>query len=101
MGILTNIKQKTDSQKKVISLVVALVLTLVIVVVWFSFSSISVDTELPGESAGKLSSISPWQTIKDEFSSAFSKASTSTLPIEIINESTSTATTVIASSTNI
>lgn len=69
MGILTKIRQKPDHQKKMFSLVSALILTLIIVAAWYSFSNISVKTQLPADD--KLSSVSPLQVIKDEFAKAF------------------------------
>ena len=74
----------------------AVVLTLIIVVVWYSFTSSSAsDNKIDNQD--KLSSISPMQVIKDEFSKLFStlgsnvkaSSSTSTIPIEIIKEETS------------
>jgi hypothetical protein len=104
MSILTKIRQRPDNEKKVFSLVSAGVLTVIIFGVWFSATSDS--SEAKAESESKLSSISPVQVIKEEFSKAISsfkedtespneeiatsspQAST-TIPIEII-ESTST-----------
>lgn len=71
MGILAKIRQKSDQQKKVFSLVTALILTAVIVVVWFSFNNVSFNGQMP-DGSDKLSSVSPIQMIKDEFSKAFS-----------------------------
>lgn len=71
MGILNYIKQKSDSQKKFFSLVSAIILTLVIILIWLSFSPNISDKEMVTEE-NKLSSISPFQMIKDEFSRAFS-----------------------------
>jgi len=93
MGILNKIRQKSDNEKKIFSLISAVVLTLIIVVVWSSFAGSSADdNEI--DTQDKLSSISPMQVIKDEFSKVFSSldsdikasSSTSTIPIEIINE---------------
>ncbi|MEI6190944.1 MAG: hypothetical protein WCP24_01075 [bacterium] len=95
MGILNKIRQKSDNEKKILSLISAVVLTLVIVVVWSSFTSSSAsDNEVDAQD--KLSSISPMQVIKDEFSKLFStlgsnikaSSSTTTVPIEIIKEET-------------
>ncbi len=111
MGILTNIREKSDQQKKVISLVTAIILTLVIVTVWFSLTR-SADSST-GDEGSKLSATSPWQAIKDEFSTAFSgfndvtkenDSSTSTesttSPVEIIeNATTTTASTTQATTT--
>jgi hypothetical protein len=111
MGILNKIRQISDSEKKIFSLISAVVLTLIIVVTWFSFTSSSArDNEI--DSQDKLSSISPVQVIKDEFSKVFStfnsnteaSSSTSTIPIEIINEevsSSSSATSTEISTTTI
>lgn len=71
MGILSNLRQKPDNQKNFFSLVTAVILTLVIVIVWASFTKQSFSTEMSIDS-GKLSSISPIQMIKDEFSKAVS-----------------------------
>ena len=109
MGVLTKIREMPDNQKKIFSLISAVVLTLVIVVVWFSFTSSSANTQLAAEqSESKLSSLSPMQVIKDEFSKAFSGfnssvassspqststlESTSTIPIEIVTEATTSST---------
>ena len=96
MGILNSIRKKSDNQKKVISLFLALTATFFIVGIWYSFTNNSpVDND-------KLSSVSPWQMIKEEFSKAFSDFNSditisenkSSIPVEIIldNLSTSTAT---------
>ena len=94
----------SENQKKIFSLIAAAALTLVIVVVWFSAGEkTSADKAAVEES--KLSSLSPMQVIRDEFSKAFSGfnesvpdldiSSTSSIPIEIIEVSTSTASTTI------
>jgi hypothetical protein len=109
MSILTKIRQKPDNQKRIFSFVGAGILTIIIFVVWLSFSRVSIETEITDED--KLSSISPMQVIKDEFSKALSNfkdmtSSTtinSSVPVEIIELSTSTSTstaTTTASSTN-
>src|SRR3990172_1406233 len=94
MGILNSIRQKPDSQKRVISLVLALILTFFIVGFWYSFTGSSSDNK------GKLSSVSPWQMIKGEFSRVFYNVDgvsgtegTSTVPVEVIfdNEVVSTS----------
>lgn len=93
MGILTKVRSMPDNQKKIFSLAVAIILTLIIVVVWFSFSRVSSDEQIAEEAEAKLSSVRPWQMIKDEFSKAFSgfnqgetasSTSSSTVPIEVI-----------------
>ena len=111
MGILTIIRQRPKNQKKVFSFVTAIVLTFFIVGIWFSFSKNS-DEKLAGEKKDTLSSISPIQMIKDEFSKAFSNLSeetsdlesSSTVQVEVIQDdllvSTSSATTT-ASEINI
>lgn len=71
MGILAKIKSRPENEKRVFSLVSAIVLTLVIVFVWFSFGGEDEPKEVAVEET-KLSSISPIQVIKDEFSKAFS-----------------------------
>ncbi len=108
MGILNYIRQKPDNQKKVISLVSAVVLTLVITAVWFSFTKN--EDVATGDEPSKLSAISPIQVIKDEFSKAFSgfnnvissttEEGTSTIPIEVIEEATSTGTSTEISTTS-
>ena len=103
MSILDSIRQRPDNQKKVFALVSAGALTLVIVALWFSFTRDSAPAETTQKEENKLSSVSPIQMIKDEFSKAFSDMkkntdelletgaeSTSTVPIEVI-EATSTA----------
>ena len=72
MGILNKIRQISDSEKKIFSLISAVVLTLIIVVTWFSFTNSSAsDNKI--DTQDRLSSISPVQVIKDEFSKVFSK----------------------------
>jgi len=111
MVILTKVRQMPDNQKKVISLATAAVLTLVIVVVWFSFSSSSAGVKSSAEENSKLSSLSPMQVIKDEFSKAFegfndlpdSLGSTSItnvgIPIEVIGGATTSTSTINSTST--
>jgi hypothetical protein len=100
MSILTKIRQWPDNRKRVFSLVSALVLTLVILILWLSTGSSQV---LPQAEESKLSSISPMQVIKDEFTKAVSdfkentnqdieEVSSSTTPVEIIVATTSTTT---------
>jgi methyl-accepting chemotaxis protein len=99
MSILEKIKSRPDNQKKIFSLVTAVILTLIIVGLWFSLTSDS-DKVAEKNAPSKLSSISPMQVIKDEFSKAFSNfnenmsdlKSTSTVTEEIISEATTTAT---------
>jgi len=112
MGLLTKIREMPDNKKKIFSLVTAIILTLIIVVVWFSFTNVSSPNSVNEEN--KLSSFSPMQVIKDEFSKAFSNfksttenisssseslisssTGTSSIPIEVIDEGTSTASTTI------
>ncbi len=71
MGILNYIKQKPDHQKKIISLVFALVLTFFIVGLWFSFDQNTSDADQVNNEPKKLSSFSPLQVIKDQFAKAF------------------------------
>ena len=100
MTILNNIKKRPDNQKKFFSLVLALVLTFFIVGFWYSFTSDSSVNKKTGESENKLSSVSPWQIIKDEFSKVFSGfndkvanlESISTLPVEVISDNLATST---------
>lgn len=103
MGILTKIRQRPDNQKRIFSFVSAAIVTLVIFVVWLSFGDDPIETKLVKEDT--LSSLSPIQVMKEEFSKALSdfKESTesmssttdyfgsSTVPVEVV-ESTSTAT---------
>ena len=81
MGILTKIRQRPDQQKRVIALVSAAVLTLVVVVVWFSFTARLSRDEADLNAENKLSSLSPMQVIKDVFTGIFSdfKDQTSTM----------------------
>ncbi len=94
MGILNSIRKKSDNQKKVISLFLALTATFFIVGIWYSFTNNSpVDND-------KLSSVSPWQMIKEEFSNAFSDFNSdiliseneNSIPVEIILDKLSTST---------
>jgi len=100
MGILEKIKQKPEKQKKFISLTTAIILTLIIVVIWLSYGR-ATNSQAGVEKVDKLSSISPWQMIKEEFSKAFNgydealneiMATTSTSTEEFINASSSTTT---------
>ena len=94
------IRQRPDNQKKFFALITALILTLIIVGFWFSFSNNSSENQIAGGNQDKLSSLSPWQVIKDEFSKAFSglnneisdQASTSPIVTEVIPEDLSTST---------
>lgn len=88
----------TENQKKLFSLILAAVITLIIAGLWFSFSGSPAD-QASAEAQDKLSSVSPWQVIKDDFSQAFSNFNkstdipSSTVPVEVINdEASSTAT---------
>jgi hypothetical protein len=103
MGILTKMKQRPDSEKKLFSLVLAGVITLVIVMGYFSFSNSDPKVE---DESGKLSSVSPIQMIKDEFSKAFSgfgenSSSTPNVPIEIIDTGGESVSTTTSTSSNI
>jgi hypothetical protein len=109
MGILENIKQRPDNQKKFFSLVLALVLTLFIIGFWFSFMNNSSDNKTASGGSDKLSSVSPWQVIKDEFSKAFSGFSTdlssttessSTVPVEVVNDNGATSSDIIITTTS-
>jgi len=106
MSFLDKIREKSDHQKKIFSFVSALVLTLVIIVVWLSFSQKSGDNFAVDRQENKLSSVSPIQMIKDEFSeaySSFNKQIEETGPVEIVTEnlevSSSTATSTDLSTT--
>lgn len=70
MSLLTKIREKPENQKRVFSFVSAGVLTALILVVWLSFSDTSANKRIENED--KLSSLSPMQVIKEEFSKAFS-----------------------------
>ena len=104
----------TDNQKKIFSLALAAVITLVIVVIWYSLGD-KKNNQIAEETEIKLSSVSPMQVIKDEFSKAFAgfnekvtdmastidTESTSTIitdgqviPIEIFEATTSTSTNI-------
>ncbi len=87
----------TENQKKIFSLATAAILTLIIVVIWSSSPAGSASGQVTVEKTDKLSSLSPIQVIKDEFSKAFSSFNdktaalqgtttqgTSTIPIEIL-----------------
>jgi biopolymer transport protein ExbD len=75
MNFFKNIKgNKTDNQKNIISLVLAVLLTLIIVFVWSPFKNnrskeVSIDSETE---ESRLSSISPIAVIKEEFSRMWS-----------------------------
>jgi hypothetical protein len=119
MSILETVREKPDNQKKLFALVGAIILTLLIVFVWYSFGSNRKSADLAaavGES--RLSSVSPWQVIKDEFSDAFSGLgdkisafqsgsttldSNNTVPVEVVTLDSTLGTstsTSIATSTN-
>lgn len=104
MSILEKIRQKDDRQKKIFSFVSAFVLTLIILVVWLSFSKRSDDNLVLGKAENKLSSVSPLQMIKDEFSEAFAgfnEFGEEVVPVEVLIEneeiSSSTATSTATS----
>jgi len=110
MSILNSIRQKPDNQKKLFSLVSAIILTLLIVFVWYSFTSNLDSTNMAGEDKpSTLSSLSPLQVIKDEFSKAYDSitgkvsdsVATDTVPIEIVSESLVSSSTenILATST--
>lgn len=95
MGILNSIRQGPDNKKKIFSFVMALIFTFFIVGLWFSFSNNSVSDKASGVQ-DKLSSVSPWQVIKDDFSKAFSglngemfdttEESSTTVQVEIVSD---------------
>lgn len=92
MGILTYLRQKTDKQKKIFSLVSAAVLTVIIVGSYFSLTDNLGPDQVKENEPSKLSSVRPLQMIKEEFSKVFSKPdslSSSSLPVEIIEATTS------------
>ena len=108
MGILTQIRRQPDNQKKFFSLITAFILTLVIVGFWLSFNYNSSTDQTADVSQDKLSSLSPLQVIKDEFSKAFagfdgnaSDTANSLLPVEVVpvDTSSSTDSTITATST--
>ena len=99
MGILNKIRQKSDNEKKVLSVITATFLTLVIVVFWFSFTGNSAGNQITSDDQDKLSSVSPVQVIKDEFSKAFSNfntqvygSSSSKTPVEVVSEDLASST---------
>ena len=105
MGILNKIRQKPDNEKRLISFIMATVLTLVIVVFWFSFTASTAGNQISEKDQDKLSSVSPMQVIKDEFSKALSgfdtqihSGSSSTIPVEVIPENLSSSTENISTS---
>ena len=71
MSVLEKIKRRPDNQKSFFSLLTAIVLTLIIVALWLSFSVKSAGKEV-AEDQNSLSSISPIKMIKDEISKAIS-----------------------------
>ncbi|MFA7252272.1 MAG: hypothetical protein WC027_00205 [Candidatus Paceibacterota bacterium] len=85
MSILEKIRQKDDRQKKIFSFVSALVLTLVILVGWLSLSNKSESNLVIEKQENKLSSVSPMQMIRDEFSKAFANFNQS---VEIVSTTT-------------
>ena len=76
MSILEKIRQMPDNQKKIFSLATATVLTLVVIVLWSSTTG-SANSQMAEKKTDKLSSISPMQVIKDQFSKAFADVHTS------------------------
>jgi len=106
MGFLNIIRQKSDSQKSLFSIVTALVLTFFVVALWFSFSNNSSDDQVNND---KLSSISPMQVIKEEFSKMFSvfdsnisdSASSSPIIVEIVPDLATSSGTSTKSNTEI
>jgi hypothetical protein len=120
MSILKTVSEGPDNQKKIFALIGAIVLTGVIVFVWYSFgSNRGSDDSVAAISESKLSSVSPWQVIKEEFSKAFSginnslpgltssttsEISSSTVLIEVVtleaDASTSTVTSLSTSTSN-
>lgn len=109
MGILTKLRQKTDSQKRMYSFFSALILTIIIFIVWLSFNSgLPKNQTIAENEETKLSSLSPWQVIQEEFSkifnndnnidlstSTFEVASSTVISEEITATSTDSATTTI------
>ncbi len=72
MKFFTNIKKgRTDNQKNIISLISAFLITLVIIFIWSPFKN-NKNNNFEIIEEKKLSSISPVQMIKEEFSKAFS-----------------------------
>ena len=97
MGILEKIRQRPENQKKIISLVSAAVITLIIVFIWYGYPFRSTNTNSVEANNDKLSSVSPFQVIKDEFSKAFTSSksifgeaasSTANNTVEVIEAST-------------
>lgn len=94
MGIFLKIKERPDSEKKIFSLITASVLTLIIVVVYFSYGEKKSDDLIDVKNENKLSSISPLKMIKEEFSKAFATAKESlnmnnqisTSSVEVVDE---------------
>jgi len=122
MSILTNIRKMSEGGKKIFSLIGAVVLTLLIIYIWFPWQ---VDDSQVEENK-KLSSVSPLNVIKDELlsfkkiiSGADEKLSEplglvdnlgemeeilesveSNIPIEIINISSTTDNSTTTNNTN-
>ena len=66
MGLLQKMRSKSDKQKNLLAIIFAALITLVIVILWFSFNlSSEPDTPKP---ESKLSEIAPFQTLKEQFS---------------------------------
>ena len=91
MGLLQKIRAKSDKEKNIIALVSAGIITLIVVILWLGFAPAE---KKKSDSDLKLSSISPFETfkeqfgqIKQDFSDNFSKA---TEAINNLNQSTST-----------
>lgn len=102
MDELTRIRQRSNNQKNLLSLFIALILTLVIVFVWYSFSN-NTNQPVREETPNTLSSLSPLQVIKDEFSQAFASIGdkisgfgSSTVTVEIVSENLASSTDGIA-----
>lgn len=98
MGLLNMIRQRPDNQKSTFSVIMALVLTFFVVALWYSFSRNS-SSDQAVQDDNKLSSISPLQVIKDEFSklgAIFSgnniNQASSSLIVQVIPDSLGTTT---------
>jgi hypothetical protein len=106
MSIFTKIiSGRSDGQKNIFSLFVALVITASIITIWSPFKNTKNDN-LEIQEEKKLSSISPVQMIKEEFSKALSsfqevnleeipmdEVPVNNIPIEIIQSTSTEATT--------
>jgi len=77
MGILDKIKDKPDHHKKIISLLMASLLTLIIVYIFLYVPNKQININKPKDK--DLSSVSPFKAIQSQISDLFSGSSTDNL----------------------